>query len=40
MVREDAGEARELDGDHLVARLVGDESWNEELASDREHVVE
>ena len=40
VIREDAGKARELDGDHLVARLVRDESWNEELAPERQHVAE
>ena len=40
MIREDAGEAGELDGDHLVTCLVRDEAWNEELASERQHVGE
>ena len=40
VIREDAREPGELDADHLVARLGRDESSDEELAPDREHVVE
>ena len=35
-----AVEARELDGDHLVVRLGSDEARVEQLAPEREHVVE
>ena len=40
MVGEHARQARELDGDHLVPRLVGDQARREQLPPDREDVVE